>query len=299
MTEVTPPPTGDTGGSSGATAPAAAPAPATGTPPAAATPPAGATPPPATTPPADGAYKIPDAYKDKPWASKIKSEDDLWKQLDNTQQLVGKKVIVPDLTKATDTEREEYYAQTRPADVTAYQFSEDTDPAIKAVLGETMLKNGVSAVQANAVIKAYQEAEKTSTAQFFSTEGMEAEFKKSFGDGWKEASGKAQAIINATVAAKHLSKEDAAALDKLPNPMLALVMRTVDGLTKAYGIKESGAHVNAGGGVATGTDVEAQRKDLRAQIAALPSRHHTADELQGLKDQLAATYTNDKRRSAA
>lgn len=49
------------------------------------------------------AFAIPEEYSEKPWAEKVKSESDLWKQVDNLQGLVGKKSIVP-TAESTDEE---------------------------------------------------------------------------------------------------------------------------------------------------------------------------------------------------
>ena len=40
-------------------------------------------------------FSIPDEYSQKSYASKIKSQDDVWKQLDNMSSLIGKKAVVP------------------------------------------------------------------------------------------------------------------------------------------------------------------------------------------------------------
>lgn len=231
------------------------------------------------------AYKVPDAYKDKPWASKIKSDDDLWKQLDNTQQLIGKKSIAPDFDKATPEEIEDYVKQTRPADVKAYQFAEGTDDAIKGVLSESLFKNGVTPYQANSVIKAFQDAEKVQTAAFYSTDGMSKEFEKSFGADWKKISGDTINVIKANV-----SPEDAKALDGLPNPMLALTLRAINQIVTKYGIEEKGAHTSAETGGHKPPDMAKVRSDLRTQIAELPNRPHTAAEKDDLIAKLNATY---------
>lgn len=203
---------------------------------------------------------------------------------------MGKKTVAPDFEKATPAEIESYLAQTRPADATAYSFDEKTDPAIKTVLSDALLKNGVTPYQANNVIKAYQEAEKTAVASMFTTEGMHAEFEKSFGAEWKQVSGTTQNII-----AANSSAEDKKALDALPNPMLALMLRVVNNVTKSYGIDEkNGAHLKGGKGAPLPQNVEEQRVDLRKQIDALSRKPHTADEKQALVDQLNKTYEQKK-----
>lgn len=278
----------DNDGGSGAPAPASAPAPAAASPAPAASPtPAPASTPapaasPTPSPAANTEFVIPDAYKDKPWAEKIKSADDAWKQLENLQTLVGKKAVAPDFAKATPQEIEEYYAQTRPKDITAYEFGKDADPGLRDALGNAMLKSGISAHQANAVIKEFQAAE----AQHFTEAGMSKAMEASFGAEWKQTVGKIQNVINANV-----SKDDRAALDKLPNPDLALVNRVLNNVIKAYGIDEKGgAHTGGSPGAPQGQDLDKVRTDLRSQLDSLSRRPHTADDKQALIDKLNATY---------
>ena len=52
---------------------------------------------------ADG-FAIPDTYKDKPYLQNVKSNDDLYKLLDGSQQAIGKKVNFPS-DQSTDEER--------------------------------------------------------------------------------------------------------------------------------------------------------------------------------------------------
>lgn len=242
-----------------------------------------ASPPPAGPPVAQAApYAVPEAYKDKPWAAKIKTEEDVWKQIDTLDALKGKKSIAPDFSKATPAEIEEYLSQTRPADVKAYEFGKDVDPALNAVLGESMLKYGISAYQANGVIKAFQEAEKAQ----FTPEGMAEMMKGSFGDDWKKVGGTARNLTQA-----NLSAEDKAALDKLPNQDLALVYRLVNNLTKAYGIEEKGgAHTGGGTGAPAPVDLDAKAKEIRTQLDGLSRKPHTVEERDKLVNELDAIY---------
>lgn len=234
-------------------------------------------------------YKIPDEYKDKPWAAKIKSEADLYKQLDHLNSAVGKKTIAPDLAKATDAEREEYYAQTRPKELAEYKFGETTDPIISQGMGESLMKNGVSAVQANAIIADYQANEQKLLAAQFSPDGMKEAMKTAFGDDWEKVSGATRNALKTV-----MSPEDNAMLDNLPNPYIALVYRTMGSVAKAYGVTESGAHTEAGKGNPAPTDITSVRQGLRDSIAALQRRPHTAQEKEVLVGQLRKTYQPTK-----
>ena len=301
--EATPPvgaPPADTGAPAIPVTPAAA-APNTSPEPipSAETPPA---PEPSDPPPPDPAqpepYKIPDAYKDKPWASKIKNEDDLYKQIDNLTSLVGKKLVVPDLTKATDAEREEYYAQLRPKDPSEYVFGETTDPIISKGMSESLMKNGVSAVQANAIIADYQAAEKEYLAAQFDPNGIQAAMEPTFGKDWQTITGQTKLMLD-----KIMSPEDSQLLDNLPNSYISLVYRTLGNTIKAvesvvqqYGMKETAAHILAGGNTpATPVDMTVKREAIRGEIQKMIHRPHTAEEVAAKRKELADTYINDPR----
>lgn len=234
------------------------------------------------------AFKLPDAYKDKPWAKDIKTQDDLLKQIDTLAARQG----VPDLAKATPEEREAYYATTRPKDISEYQFGDEgvADPMIKTAMGESLMKNGVSATQANAIIKDYQASEQALLKTMYAPEGMEKALSAAFGADWKKVTG------DTTDALKGLmTPDDYKSVHALPNPYIALVYRTLGNVVKTYGIKSNDpAHVGAGAGQPA-VDVDSQRQQLRDQIGALNRRPHTDSEATQLKQQLAATYQNDPR----
>lgn len=246
-------------------------------------PPAG-DPPAGDPPPAD--YKIPDAYKDKPWAAKVKSEDDLWKQLDNTQTLLGKKHVVPDFDKATPKEIEDFVAQTRPEKIDAYDFSggqedytaSDLDPEF----GKAFQKAGIHPKIGNELIKDLKGAIEANLDKAFEPEAFITEMKAALGS---------EANINATrqFIEGNLSAEDKAVLDNVPNAHLAVVYRLAAKLQKAYGATETGL-----GGEhktdASGKTVAETQSDLRKQIRELDKRPHDQSEKDALINRLNDTY---------
>lgn len=253
-----------------------------------AAPPGAGAPPPVTTP--EG-FKLPEKWLQKPWASKIKSEEDLYNQLDNLDKAVGKKTVMPDLAKATPEEREAFYALTRPKDAGEYQFGETTDKAISDVMGQSLMKNGITATQANEVIKDYQAAEAKMIETMYAPEGMEAAMKGAFGDDWKNVTGQTFNAIKGM-----LSPEDQKQLNSLPNPYIALVYRAIGTAVKAYGITETNnPHVNGGSGTPAVTDMNAVRQGIRDELGALTRRPHTADQKQALITKLNDTYKGDPR----
>jgi|GEM_PF-4786900 len=276
----------------------------TGEPPAAPTPPAGGeAPKTGETPPAPNSdpnapapatdFKLPDEYKDKPWAAKIKTQDDLYKQLDNLDKLVGKKGIPPDLAKATPEEREAFYAQLRPASVDEYKFPDTgtpMPPEMKTAVQEMFMKNGISAVQANDIITAYNALGEQQTKAMFDPQQFEQTLESAFGKDWKPVVANIRGNLKGM-----MSEADQKALDNLPNAYLAVVYRTLGNVAQKFGVKETdGAHFNGPGNAGT-VDINAQRDSIRNEMRAMSSRPHTAQELAALRTKLADTYKNDPR----
>lgn len=239
-------------------------------------------------------FKLPDEYKDKPWASKIKTQDDLYKQIDTLTGLVGKKAVVPNLKDATPEEREAFYSQLRGKDAAEYPMPtnttvpipDDTQPAV----AKMFMDNGISPVQAEGFLKEYMGLREKQIAQFYDPEGFKASMQTAFGADWEKTTGQVRNTIKGM-----MSPEDAKALDGIPNNMLGVVYRTLGNVVKAYGIKETDSAHFASTGKAAPTDVNSMRQGLRDQLTALTMRPHTSAEQQGIIDQLNATYTNDPR----
>lgn len=253
-----------------------------------------ATPPPAattTTPEqrpalADNVFSVPDEWKEKPWASKIKSEEDVYKQIDSLSGLVGKKTVVPDFDKAQPEEIEEYFTMTRPQDKTAYKFGEGADEIFTGAVGDIFLKNGVSAYQGNKIIEGYQAYEKTALEEARSADGFKAEMTKSFGEKFD---------VNVSAVVKehkaHLSTEDQALMDSMPNTYLGAVYRLTSALQKAYGASETGAAAEGGGAVIP-QDHDAALKEINAKIAALDVKPHSQQEKDKLISERHQIFVN-------
>lgn len=229
-------------------------------------------------------FSIPEAYKEKGWTQNIKSQDDVWKMLDNAQGQIGKKAVVPDFDKATPKEIDDYIAQLRPQDKAVYKFSDDMPDEQKTAYADMLHEIGIPAYQANKLIEKYQGMEAASVAKLYDKDEFMGELKKSFGNEYEKVSGETAKLL-----AANLNADDKALLDKLPNPALGLIYRAVANLNKAYGASESGSAVNAPATVGA-VDKEAQATKLRNDIYALSKRQHSAEEKQTLVDQLNALY---------
>lgn len=251
-----------------------------------------------TTTQAKPEWKVPDAYKEKPWAQKVKSEDDVYKQLDNLDSLVGKKNVVPDFKTAKPEEIEAFYSQLRPADKTAYQFGENADKEFVSTFQDSFHKNGISETQSKALIADYQKLETAKMEQMTSEEGFKNAMTKAFGE-------KYDADVSAVVAdqAKFFSKDEQAMLEKMPNQYLAAFykqardyQKQIAQLKTEYGATESGAQANGGNGNMPAPNVEETRKSLRAEIRALDGKPFSEKALQEKKDALQATYATQQRK---
>lgn len=234
-------------------------------------------------------FKLPDAFKDKPWASKIKSQDDLYKQLDNLQTAVGKKALYP-AADATPEEWDAYLAGMRPESAEAYDFGAEPNEEFVAAISPILLEAGISKHQAGKLIPAYQKFEQAVLEEQTSAEGFKAEMSKSFGD-------KYEANVAAIVKEhkQHLTPEDQAAMDKIPNAYLGLIYRLTNAMQKAYGANENGDAHTEKSGAPVGEDIGKVRSELRQKIAALETRPHSAAEKQKLVDDLQATYNEGKK----
>lgn len=252
-----------------------------------------------TTDTSKPAFKVPDEFKDKPWAAKVTSEAELWKALAGAQELIGKKSIIPDLKTATPEQKEEFYKAMRPADVSEYVFNGDmASPDVKTAVGKILMDNGISAVQGNAVIDAYMKVGETEQAKLFDPEGFKTAMKATFGDGWEAVRDGVHRNLQGV-----MTKDDYTLMEKnLPNAYVNLIYRTlgntqkaVENMMKRYGVKETSIAHFVDKTAVGGTDVVSQRAAIRSEMATLAKGPHTADQIGELRAKLAKTYENDPR----
>ena len=245
-------------------------------------------------------FSLPDEYKDKPWAEKIKTQDDVYKQLENLNGLVGKKVIHPiDYETATPEQIQEHYSKLAPEDASKYNFGEGGDPEFQKAIGGVFKEFGINEHQASGIAQKIGEltksmAEERKTADR-SADGYMSIMKESFGENHE----KAIALVETNLGA-HLDDKDKGFMDDLDNTTKGAIDRAVFKISDAYegrikaildehGIKETSAHVGGSGGNPS-TDISEFRKGLRKQINDLGSRAHSASEKQELVEKLNKTY---------
>ena len=250
------------------------------------------------TQPETNDFSLPDAYKEKSWAAKVKSQEDVYKLVDNLNQLVGKKQVPFDYEHATPEEITAYHASIAPKDLGAYEFPNADDPVAKAI-GEAFRSSGLSGVQGKAVVQSLapmiQKMEEERVAGLKDAGKYTEISKKEFGDGYEAVLAKVNKAIVESV-----PKELGAAFDDMPNEhrhaVNVAINKIVSGyeakfaeVVKQYGIKESGAQ----GGVnpsSAATDKVSLQKSIRAELRAMDGRPHTAQEKQALITRLNETY---------
>jgi hypothetical protein len=250
--------------------------------------------PPAEAPPAEN-IAIPEAYKERGWANKeFKSQDDLFKEIDELQSLKGKKSLPFDFENATEEQIEAHLSTTRPENFDSYNWGEegsfsDTE---KEFFGKMLVDSGVSPYVGNKMIEAAMNRQNELNESLFSAEGQETIFKESFGkDGdWKKIAGETAVSMK-----KNLNENDQKLMEGMPNEMLGLMYRLHQNTIKAYGINEGQDRGGGDSGSGSGEGLEAKRADLRKQMDAIKGKNGSHKQLQELNAKLAATYKNDPR----
>lgn len=244
------------------------------------------------------AFTVPDTYKDRSWAGKLKSPDDVWKQLDNLDQLAGKKTVgTIDYETATPEQIAAHHAKLAPADTSAYQFGEGADPEFSSAVAGVFKENGINAYQGNQIIKKVLEiaggvGEKTK-ANATSAKAFLEMAKARFGDEHEKAS----VAINNTIT-KNATPDDLKVFNDMDNATRIAVDQTIYNLSKGYeeriakilkehGIKETGAQGSGGDGQMK-NDAAQQRAEIRKQMRELAAKPHTQAEKDALQQQLNA-----------
>lgn len=246
-------------------------------------------------------FTIPDEYRystddggqrvEKSWVSKVKSEADLYKQIDNLTSLVGKKRTAPDFEKSTPQEIEEFLALTRPQDKSAYDglFPEGSHDALKAKIADVFHAQGIHPKIGKAIADAYIEIEQAEMQQRFSADGLKEIFKGMFGNEFEHKSGE---TINFTK--ELLSESDREYIDKkMPNETLGVFYRFANSVMDKFGVKEGtkASEGGEGGQGVTGDDLRTQADDVRKQLRELNQRQHTQAEKAELTKKLQNIYS--------
>lgn len=168
-------------------------------------------------------FNVPEAFADKPWASNIKSQDDLYNQFDNLQGMIGKKSVPA--ADATDEQLDEFYTQIRPESFDKYELSlpegieTNINDEVQGSYKAFFHKNGFSQKQAQALYEFHIQQELAGKP---SQDALDAEFDSIMKDRYGD---KANNAIK--TAHKYLSDSDQATKDAfkdLPNNQMIAVI---------------------------------------------------------------------------
>lgn len=172
-------------------------------------------------------FNIPDSYQEKPWAQNIKSADDLWREVDTLQPLIGKKTI-PD-AESSDEEWDNFYNNFRPESPDKYELNVG-DVVNEEVFGkykEVFHELGLSNKQAQGLIEKHAEIE-SGIAPDTSDEGFKELTAQAFGED------SAKVINNANSLLKDLPEAQAEAIQGLPNEQLVSVLSLLNNVHQKY-----------------------------------------------------------------
>lgn len=241
-------------------------------------------------------FAIPEAYKDRSWATSLKSNDDLWKLTDNAQSLIGKRPAGIPAKDAPDEEWQKFYNSARPAKAEDYKFTDveglpegfDASP-YKQKAASILHEAGLTERQAQKVWDSYIKSEleaagKSRADREAQDKALDAEFDKLtgdiFGDKYEESAKLAQDLI-----AKHVPAELVSSYSELANNPKAMVavIKALDGaqreiseLHKKYGVE--GSLPSGNGSSQGGESLDSVRTELAKLRVSPAARDFTNPE---------------------
>ena len=242
---------------------------------------------PPTTEPKSTEFTIPDEYKDKGWVQKIKTPEDLWKQLDSAQSLIGKKTVIPEFEKEEDKLKylSENFGVKEATEVAELFGERELVGGSKESFSELFKQAGVSKEQAKILIDGYFKHEDNLKSSAYSEEGLQEVLKASFPKNTEVESENARKILKANI-----PDADKALVDNLPNDILGLMLRFANTMASNYGAKPEHTPNSNNPAGAESVNLDQKRADIRKAIAELPSRPHTQEDKSKLLAALADTY---------
>lgn len=99
---------------------------------------------------------VPEEYKNKKYFENIKTKEAFFKNYDDMQKFVGKKIenTIPDFNTATDEEISKFYEKVGVKDIKEYGFEKCDSDFDKSML-EVFKNNGISKKQAQSIFEAF------------------------------------------------------------------------------------------------------------------------------------------------
>lgn len=243
-------------------------------------------------------FTLPEEYKDKSWAEKVKSPEDAYKQIENLTALVGKKTIAPiDYETATTEEIAAHHATLAPADgVSSYQWGEGSMTEITGPMGDVFMEAGINAHQQKLISGKFDEIVSKvagdQTSADTSADGYMAIMKESFGDDYETSVAGVEKVLK-----EFASDDDKRAFDAMDNKARSSVDRTIHAVSKKYedriatilkehGVTETGAQSEGEHGGITVESKADQRAAVRAEMRELDGKPFIDGKMNELRKKL-------------
>lgn len=222
-------------------------------------------------------FVIPDEYKDKEYTKGLKSNDDVWKMLDNAQKKIGEKTIVAGIPGENATEEEiknfnklwgvpekaEDYKIEADEAMTAMYGEED-----KAVLGqfkELLHKAGANEKQAailkegyNKIITGILDSKKAEIAA--ADKQFDELVTKTFGDRQDKVLDNAKKLINEFAPEGFKDR-----MHTIPSEQLVVLAGVLDGIREKY-IEED--QLSGGSGASSGMSLDTAKAEIHKVIGS-------------------------------
>lgn len=249
-------------------------------------------------------FALPDEYKDKPWASKITSNEDLYKQVDNLTGLVGKKTIQPlDYEAASEEEIAAHHASTAPENgAEGYVWDEGSMPEFTGPMGNALAKAGINAHQQAILSEEFQSIASELSANHLEANTSSEDYlsiaKESFGDGFEETLGNVENSIkeNSNDTDKGLfdalDNNTRSAVDRLVNSINTKAEERVAAILKEHGVAETGAQINGANGSPNTASAFEQRAAIRKEMNEIDGSMGAGPRLAELQSQLDKLLQN-------
>lgn len=228
-------------------------------------------------------YQIPEAYRESKWAEGIKSEEDVWKKLANSQELIGKKTIQPiDYENASPEDIDAYHASIVPQDIEAYKFGEEADPEFSKAIVPALQKAGIHpaqlAVLEPLINKAASDLVGEQHAKDRSEDGYFELAKEAFGDNYKDAVAEIELAYRDNLNddmkqfLDNATNKDRVIFDSMAKSIIDAKNAEIEKIRKEYGAEETGAQAE-GGDIASGkVDIDDQINEKREELDKLNSQ---------------------------
>jgi len=223
---------------------------------------------------------IPESYKDKDWAKNLNSAEDLFKQFENAQSLIGRSLQLPG-DNATDEDWAKVYNRLgRPEKMEDYgikapegsaeELKKQTDQ-----LAKIFHDNGLSKKQAGKIIEsmsglnadAIKKAKEMQDAKAQSDKNYEELVKKTFGDKKDEVEKTAKGLLDKFAPAELKSK-----LAELSPEALVVLSATLKGISDTY-ISEEDLKNLQNGTSSSGKKPEDFRKEAQDLMMSEPYKN--------------------------